>query len=123
MPTEHSQYKAIARDSNPTAGDQTGRKSRVPPALAQLFERPASEQPPPNPLDIFPPADWPPCPDCAGRLMATAVATDAQETLAAAAMTCYNRDHVSKRYIYDVSTETVYFEQVRGGPETQPPGG
>jgi hypothetical protein len=123
MPTKHSPYKAIKRNGNTTTGDQTGRKSRVPPALAQLFERPASEQPPPKPLDVFPPADWPPCPDCAGRLMATAVATDAQETLVAATMTCYNRDHVSKRYVYDVSTETVYFEQIRGGPATELPGG
>jgi hypothetical protein len=123
MPLKHSQYKDIEGDGDSTAGDQTARESHVPTALAQLFERPASEQPPPKPLDIFPPADWPPCPDCAGRLMATAVATDAQETLVAAAMTCYNRDHVSKRYVYDVGTETVYFEQVRGGAATEPPGG
>jgi hypothetical protein len=123
MSTNQSPYKAIERDSDTTAGDQTAHESHVPPALTQLFERPASEQPPPKPLDVFPPADWPPCPDCAGRLMATAVATDVQETLIAAIMTCYNRDHVSKRYVYDVGTETVYFEQVRGGPATELPGG
>jgi hypothetical protein len=102
---------------------QTAHLSHVPTALAQLFEHPESEQPGPQPLDVFPPADWPPCPDCAGRLMATAVATDAHDALVAATMTCYNRDHASKRYVYDVVTETVYFEQLRGGPATEPPGG
>ena len=123
MPTKHSPYKVIKGDGDSTAGDQTARESHVPPALAQRFERSESEQPPPKPLDVFPPADWPPCPDCAGRLMATAVATDAHDALVATAMTCYNREHVSKRYVYDIGTETVYFEQVRGGPATEPPGG
>lgn len=85
---------------------QTNRPSHVPTALAQLFERPKSEQP----LDVFQPADWPPCPDCDGRLMATAVVTDAQDALVAATMTCYNRDHASKRYVYDVRTGDLYFE-------------
>lgn len=112
-------YISSEQDSHNPHGDQTDRESDVPPALTQLFERSESEQPVPQPLDVFQPADWPPCPDCEDRLIAAAVATDAHETLIAAAMICYNREHETKRYIYDVDTETVYFDQVLAVPDTE----
>jgi hypothetical protein len=34
-------------------------------------------------------------------------------------MICYNSEHETKRYVYDVVTETVYFEQVLAGPATE----
>lgn len=93
-------------------GDQTNSESHVPPVLTQLFERPASELSGPQPLDVFQPADWPPCPVCADRLIASSVATDAHNELVAAAMICYNRDHETSQYVYNVATDTVYFDQV-----------
>lgn len=105
-------------DHNPR-GDQTDRESDVPPALRQLFEYPESEQSGPQPLDVFQPADWPPCPDCEDRLIAAAVATDAHDALVAAAMICYNREHETKRYIYDDVTDTVYFDQVLADPASE----
>lgn len=119
MPMQQSQYKAIGGDGDTTTGDRPGRTSDVPPALAQLFESPANKRSAPKPLDVFQPADWPPCPDCGDRLIPTAVATDAHEALVAAAMTCYNREHETKQYIYDVDTEIVYFDQVLADPVTK----
>lgn len=92
--------------------DHTVRESSVPAALRQLFERPDSDRAGPMPLDVFPPTDWPPCPKCAERLVATAVTTDAHDALVAAAMICYNSAHETRRYIYDVRTGDIYFDQV-----------
>lgn len=105
-------FATTEQAAHTSQGDQTDRESNVPPALIQLFERPESERSSPQPLDVFQPADWPLCPDCDDRLIPAAVATDAHETLVAAAMTCYNREHETKQYIYDVVTDTVYLDQV-----------
>jgi hypothetical protein len=109
MSPQQSQY--TARDSDPTGDDQSVCEAQRSAAIAQLIERPESEPSAQQPLDIVPPTDWPPCPDCDGRLMATAVATDAQETLVAAVMTCDNSTHATKRYVYDVGAETLSREQ------------
>jgi hypothetical protein len=123
MSTKQSQYKAIEGDSDTTAGDKTAPASHVPPVLRQLFERPTSELSDPQPLAVFQPADWPSCPACADRLIASSVATDAQDKLVAAAMRCYNSEHKTSQYVYNIATDTIYFDQVLAGPETQPPGG
>jgi hypothetical protein len=118
-------YRSASTEQNSytTRGDQPARASHVPPVLKQLFERPADERSVPKPFDVFQPTDWPPCPDCGDRLLATAVATDAQETLVAAAMRCYNSEHESRQYVYNVATDTVYFDQVLAGPVPGPPDG
>lgn len=110
MSPQQSQY--TARDSDPTGDEPSVCKAQRSAAIAQVIERSASEPSAPQPLDIFAPADWPPCPDCEKRLMAIAVATDAQETLVAAVMTCYNSTHATKRYVDDVDAETLSHEQV-----------
>jgi hypothetical protein len=97
--------------------------SHVPPVLRQLFERPASERSDPQSLAVFQPADWPPCPACADRLIAFTVATDARDELVAAAMSCYNSEHETSQYVYNIATDTVYFDQVCPGPETEPSSG
>jgi hypothetical protein len=117
----HSDITEVATTTEEDA--HTTRESLVPPVLTRLFERPVSEQTAPQPLAVFQPADWPSCPDCAERLIPAAVATDANESLVAAAMRCYNSDHETKRYVYNVVTETVYVDQVCAGPSPRSPDG
>jgi hypothetical protein len=105
--------ESTVRDASTICCDQSAGASPVPPTLRRLFERSASERSGPQPLDVFAPADWPPCPACGDRLLAAAVATDAHDDLVAAAMTCYNRDHGIRQYVYNVATDTVYGSQER----------
>lgn len=104
------------QDASTACRDQSAGASPVPPTLRRLFERPASERSAPQPLDVFAPADWPSCPACGDRLLAAGVATDTHNELVAAAMTCYNRDHEIRQYVYNVATDTVYGPQERAGP-------
>lgn len=114
---------ATERDEHTARGDQPVRESSVPPHLTQLFEYSESKQSVPKALDVFQPADWPPCPACDDRLIPTAVTTDAYDALVAAVMICYNSEHTTRRYVYDVVTETVYFDQVLADPGTEPTNG
>jgi hypothetical protein len=116
MSTQDHHDTATGGDDHNASEDQSASESNVPPVLAQLFECPVSERTAPQPLDVFPPTDWPSCPDCAERLIPAAVATDAHDELVAAAMNCYNSDHETRRYIYEIATETVYVDQVCAGP-------
>lgn len=113
----------MAHQTQPSAVRRTqcpARDSSIPPTLAQLFERPVSDRSAPQPLAVFPPADWPPCPECGDCLLAFEVATNAADELRAAVVVCYNSEHAPRRYIYDVDTDTVYFDQVCAPPATEP---
>lgn len=123
MPLQEYHAASSDRDDPTGRNDQPPPESAVPPALSQLFERSKREPSAPKPLDVFSPDDWPPCPDCADRLVATAVATDTQDTLVAAAMRCYNSVHETTRYVYDVRTGDLYFDQVLADRQPTAPEG
>jgi hypothetical protein len=87
------------------------RESEVPLDLQRSFEGTDSEISYTKPVEVFPPKEWPPCPDCGDRLTLSSVGIDAQDELLAAQMICHQEGDDGAMYVYESVTGTVYFDQ------------
>lgn len=94
----------------------TERDSEVPRDLQVALENTPTEINWTKPLNLLPPEEWPPCPECGDRLSLSSVATGAGDEVLAArflCQTCPAFEH-TPQFVLEVATGELHFD---GAPE------
>ena len=87
----------------------TDRESEVPLDLKQTLDDADTGTNITGALALFPPDDWPACPDCGAQLDPISIGVGAQGNLVGARMVCTDHEPAHK-YVYEASTSEVYFD-------------
>lgn len=95
-------------------------ESEVPPDLQIALDNTPTETGYVKPLDLIPPEEWPPCPECDTRLSLSSIATDQHDEVLAARFicaTCPEYEH-APQWVLETATDELHFA---GAPEPERP--